>query len=263
MEIAAESGPAVLTRPAIGRDEKFFFISAIVMAVVVVAGFGLNLVAGRSSFAVPARFHIHAVLFFGWTTLYVMQNVLAGKGSLALHRRLGWLAAFWAPAMVVSAIYTTAANVRIGRFPPVFQPAYFLVMNTLHILCFAGFVGAALLMRRKTQWHRRLMFIAMATLTAAAFGRLLPMPLFIPYTGWAVALASMTFLIAGAIRDQRKDGRVHPAWWWGIGYTLLFPVVVGLIANSALGLSIYEAVTSGSSAALPPYQFPFLQGGQG
>ncbi len=73
MEIAAESGPAVLTRPAIGRDEKFFFISAIVMAVVVVAGFGLNLVAGRSSFAVPARFHIHAVLFFGWTTLYVLN----------------------------------------------------------------------------------------------------------------------------------------------------------------------------------------------
>ena len=66
--------------------------------------------------------------------------------------------------------------------------------------------------------------------------------------------------VAGAIRDLRRDGKVHPAWWWGIGYTLAFPIVVGLIANSTLGLSIYESVTNGSTGALPPYEFPFLQG---
>ncbi len=185
-----------------------------------------------------------------------------GLAALALHRRLGWLAVFWAPAMAVSAVYTTASNIHDGRFPPFFQPAFFLVANTLHILCFAGLVYAAVLMRRRTQWHRRLMFIAMATLTAAAFGRLIPMPLFVPFTIWATTLPSLVFPVAGAIRDLRRDGHVHPAWWWGIGYTIHCRVVIGLVANSALGLAFYEAVTSGSTSALPPYEFRSCRAGR-
>lgn len=254
MNGTAVPGPAA-ARAAVGSDERFFFICAFVMAFIVVAGFSLNLAMGRSSFAVPARFHLHAGLFFGWTLLYVLQNVLAGTGSLTLHRRLGWVAAVWLPLMVISGITLTVANVARGQVPPFFEPVYFLVMNPLHILGVAGLVFVALRLRRQTQWHRRLMFCSMAFLLAPAFGRLLPMPLLIPYAGIAVIAPCLLFPLAGVIRDLRRDGRVHPAWWWGMGAMVGVVLLIQLIAYSAPGLALYEAVTRESAAALPAYEF--------
>jgi hypothetical protein len=256
MATIAVPGATLQVQPAIGREEKFFFIAAIVMALVLVAGFGGNLLMGRSSFATsPLRTHVHAFLFFGWTALYVAQNTLVATGSLALHRKLGWVATVWVPAMVIVGIYLTAANIRSGKVPPFFEPAGFLILNSLHVLCFSGLVAAAIRMRRSTQWHRRLMFCGMATLLAPGFGRLLPMPLLIPWAGWAVVAGGLLFVVAGVIRDLCKDGRVHPAWWWGMGAILLTQLLVDPIAHSGLGLGLYEAVTSGSTAALPPYGF--------
>jgi hypothetical protein len=255
METMAIPGQAVRVRVALGRDEKFFFISAILMALVLVAGFSIHLALGRSTFAVPLRFHVHGLLFFGWTTLYVTQNVLVATGSLALHRRLGWLATAWIPLMTISGIFITVVNIRSGRVPGFFEPALFLAMNTLGALCFAALGAAAIQTRRSTQWHRRLMFCAMATILAPGFGRLLPMPFLIPWADWATAGASMLFPVAGVIRDLRKDGRVHPAWWWGLGAMLGTQLLVRGIAHSDAGLAIYQAVTSGAPAALPPLLF--------
>lgn len=258
--MSSVSVPGSLAGSLQGRDERFFFVSALVMAGVVFAGFGLNLGLGRSTFAVPARFHVHALLFFGWTLLYVLQTALVSRDSLALHRRLGWLAAVLMPAMVVSGILITVVNVRDGRSPPFFEPAYFLVMNPLHILSVAGLVAAAIVMRRQTQWHRRLMFCSMALLLAPAFGRLLPMPFLVPYAGMVVVIPCLAFMIYGAMRDRRHRGAVHAAWWWGMATAVGVVVLIQIVAYSALGLSIYEAVTAGSPAALPPMEFQRIPG---
>ena len=69
-------------------DRRFFAISAIVMALLNVAGFSFFAAMGFSSFRSPVSVHIHAVLFMGWVALFVMQASLAATGSLALHRRL-------------------------------------------------------------------------------------------------------------------------------------------------------------------------------
>jgi hypothetical protein len=249
-------GAVAEPRFAIGRDERFFLISSVVMAMVVFLGFGLNVALGRSTFAAPPRFHLHALLFMGWTSLFVAQAALAGTGARTLHRRLGWLAVVWMPLMVASGVYITASNVRQGRVPPFFEPAYFLVMNPMHILAVAGLVCAAVLLRRQTQWHRRLMFCSMSLLLAPAFGRLLPMPYLVPYAGIVVIIPCLAFQFAGVIRDLRKDGRVHPAWWWGIAASIGVVILIQLIAYGPLGLAIYEAVTGGAAGALPALEFP-------
>jgi hypothetical protein len=252
---------SMAARTAIGRDEKFFVVSAVVMATVVFLGFGLNAALGRSSFAAPPRFHLHAVLFFGWTMLYVAQASLAGTGARGLHRHLGWLAALWMPMMVFSGVFITATNVREGRVPPFFEPAYFLVMNPLHIVTVAGLVYAAILMRRQTQWHRRLMYCSMALLLAPAFGRLMPMPLLVPYAGIAVVVPCLVFLVVGMVRDLRRDGRVHSAWWWGIAATVGVVLLIQLVAYGPLGLQIYETVTRDAAGALPALEYPAMPAG--
>lgn len=247
--------------PTTARGERFFLISAALMALVLVCGFSLNLAMGRSTFAAPLPVHLHAFIFFGWTSFFVLQSALATVGPVTLHRRLGWLATAWVPAMVLMGTFVTVAMVRRGAVPFFFQPLYFLIMDPLSVLTFAGLVGTAIRLRRQTQWHRRLMLCGMAVLTAPGFGRLLPMPLLIPYAGWAVFAAVMLFPLAGVIRDYRLTGKVHPAWWWGIGTIFAVQVAMDLISFSPLGLAIYGFVTQGSpGAAVPPLAFPPFPG---
>ena len=238
-------------------DHDFFFVSAMVMAGIVVAGFGTQWLMGRSTVHSPAILHLHGAVFLSWTIFYVLQSGLVARGSVALHKRLGWIGAVLAPLMVVLGTYMTVMMVRRGGTPFFFEPAYFLIMNPLSVLTFGGLVAAAIVNRRRTAWHRRLMFCAQAFVIGPAFGRLLPMPLLAPYAGWAVFAAVMMLPLAGVIADKRRTGRVHPAWVAGIATMSVAWVAVTLIAYSPVGHVIYDVAMSGSpGAAIDPYAFP-------
>src|SRR5688572_8812416 len=101
-------------RPTAMGDERFFMTGAILMALVLVGGFSFHLAMGRSTFASPWPVHLHAFVFFGWTALYVTQNAMVATGSVAVHRRLGRLAAVWVPAMIVVGLYLSLSTVRRG-----------------------------------------------------------------------------------------------------------------------------------------------------
>ncbi len=238
---------------AVDREHRFFFITACLMALVLVAGFSTNIIFGRSSFGAPLIFHVHAFVFFGWVVLYLMQTGLVATGSVRLHRRLGWLAVGWIPAMVVLGCAMTIFSVRQTGGPFFFDKNEFLLGNCLGIASFAGLAVAAIAMRRRTDWHRRLMFGAMVTLTGPGFGRLLPMPLMIPWSWWSAAvLFPALFLLAGIVADLRRAGRVHPAWWWGLAVLAGSQLVADAIAYSPAGHALTERVTAGAPGAARP-----------
>jgi hypothetical protein len=238
-------------------DHKFFMGGAIVMALLVVAGFSLQWVMGRSTFRAPPLVHVHALVFMGWVAYYVLQNALVAVGSVRLHKRLGWIGAGWAAVMVVLGITITALMVRRGAAPFFFEPAYFLIMNAMGVLVFGALTAAAIVLRRQTAWHRRLHFCGMAFLTAPAWGRLLPMPLMIPHAGLGVFAGLILLPIAGVVADWRRSGHVHAAWWWGIATLCAAQTMIGVIAFSPVGRALYDAVTAGApGAAIDPYAFP-------
>lgn len=244
-------------RAPMSAEHRFFLLSAIAMAVINVAGFSLQFAMGRSTFAAPPLLHVHALVFFGWTFFYVLQNALATTGAVALHRRLGWIGAGWAAAIVVLGIVMTVGMVRRGAAPFFFEPAYFLFMNSLSVLGFGALATAAILRRRRTDWHRRLFFCGMTMLMGPAFGRLLPMPFLIPWAGWGVFAAIMIFPAIGIARELARTGRVHPAWWWGTGTIVAIQCAMGVIAFSPMGLAVYGWVTAGTpGAAVSPVEFP-------
>ena len=242
---------------SIDREHRFFLRAAIVMTLIVFGGFSLQLAMGRSSFAVPIFLHVHAFFFFGWTLLYLVQNLLIGAGSVGLHRRLGWIAVAWIPAMMVMGTYVTVEAARTLHIPFFFQPGYFVVMNPLSLYVFAGLAAAAIAMRRRTLWHRRLMFCGMSIILGPAIGRIIPMPFLIPYAGEAVFAVVLLFPIAGMIHDLRANGRIHPAWFWGSGTIVAMQIAINLVAFSPLGPAIYRGITAGSpGAAVAPLAFP-------
>ncbi|QUD89280.1 hypothetical protein [Phenylobacterium montanum] len=240
-----------------GRDDRGFFVrGAIIMAVTVAAGFTFNLAAGRSSFGAPLLIHAHAITFMGWVTIYLTQNILVAKGNFALHRRLGWLAACWVGLMLVLGCAVTIFDIRAARVPFFFRPAQFLVFDPLTLFAFAGLTYAAIAMRRRTDWHRRLHFCAMSMMMGPAFGRLLPSPLLAPWAWEAAFAACLIFPLAGIVLDIRRGGKAHPAWLLGLAVT--FGVLIGTeaITYSPAATALYNAVAAGSTgAAVAPLAF--------
>jgi hypothetical protein len=238
-------------------NERFFMGAAIAMTLVIVSGFSLQLTMGRSTFASPPLVHAHAIVFMGWVTIYLLQNLLVATDRMTLHRRLGWVAAGWMVPMIVLGCCVTLALVRRGQVPFFFQPLQFLVFDPLSLLTFTGLTGAAIVMRDRTEWHRRLHLCGMSMLLAPGFGRLLPMPLLQPWAWEASFAAGMIFPLAGIAADLRRDGRVHPAWRWGIATMLLGLIAIEAITFSPVGHGLYRLVTTGSpGAAVPPLAFP-------
>ncbi|HET6972052.1 MAG TPA: hypothetical protein VFH92_13065 [Phenylobacterium sp.] len=243
--------------PIAGREEGFFLRGAIAMALVIAAGFSVQLAMGRSTFASPPLVHAHALVFMGWVTLYVLQNVFVATGRMELHRRLGWLATGWIVAMLVLGCAVTVAMVRRGQVPFFFRPLQFLVFDPLSLFTFAGLTTAAILLRRRTAWHRRLHFCAMSILLGPGFGRLLPMPLLAPWAWEATLAACAVFPLVGVVWDMRRNGQVHPAWGWGLAAMAGCLVLTEAVTYSPVGAALYSAVASGSpGAAVAPLAFP-------
>ena len=240
---------ANIARPHPATEDRFFLVSAVVMALTIVLGFSAQLAMGRSSFQSPPLVHAHAIVFMGWVVLYLLQNVFVATGNRGLHRQLGWIGTGWMVAMVVLGFAVTAAMVRRGQVPFFFRPQQFLIFDPVSILTFAGLTIAAVMMRRQTEWHRRLHFCAMTILLGPAFGRLEPGPLLAPWAWEAVFATTMLFPIAGMIHDLRRSGRVHPAWSAGIATLIGCFVLIEAVTYSPVGDAIYRGVTAGSPGA--------------
>src|SRR3954468_6099679 len=233
-------------------DDRFFLRAAIAMALTVAAGFSLQLAAGRSTFHSPLLVHAHAITFMGWVTLYLLQNAFVATDRMALHRRLGWIGAVWLVPMLVLGCWVTAAMVRRGQVPFFFRPLQFLVFDPMTVFTFAGLTAAAIALRRRTDWHRRLHYCGMSMLLGPAFGRLLPLPLLQPWAWEAAFAATLLFPLAGVVADLRRSGSVHPAWRYGIGAMLACLVLTEAITYSPLGNALYRVVTAGSPGASVP-----------
>jgi hypothetical protein len=235
-------------------EERFFFTLACIMAGVLVAGFSLNLVLGRSSFEVPLVYHLHAFVFFGWIVLFLAQTWLQASGNVAAHKRLGWLSLIWVPAMVATGIAVTIASIQRTGGPFFFDANEFMISNPIALVVFAGVVGTAVAMRKRSDWHRRLMLGAMAAIMGPGFGRLLPTPLFIPWAWEITNLVGLGFIAAGMFRDKRHYGRAHPAWYVGLGAAIGALLLGQVLAYTDWGIALTEQVMAGHPGAARPME---------
>ena len=164
----------------------------------------------------------HALLSLSWLALFLVQASLVAAGRTAVHRRLGWLAAAIAPALVVTGCFTSIAMARRGFAlngdPDIARdPLYQMVFHFGDVLSFAVLVGAAMLWRRRRAVHVRLMLLA-------TLGSMMPAALD-HFTGYFPVLrtppifivSSLTLLYAmHAIYDRRTTGRIHPLSLWSV-----------------------------------------------
>lgn len=199
-------------RDAYLGDQPFFTRMAIAIALLIVFGFAQWSLRGFVSLSMtPWWVHAHGAFMALWLTVFVTQNILAERGAFELHRRLGWTALF---VVVAVGVFASAAGIQalaLHRIPPFFSNAYFLALTQIEVLLFVGTVVWAVVQRRKTQWHRRLMLGATVLLMEPALGRLLPMPLLGATGEWIVLAIQLLPIIVLARHDRVVIGVVHPA----------------------------------------------------
>lgn len=210
------------------RERRFFFGMAMAIVVPVVAGFSMFALLGISSFASPWWVHVHAISFVGWIVLYVAQNVLVVRNDIASHRRLGRIGAVYWVWMVAVGLVLTPVTLAAGRSPPFFTPPYFLALDWVNIVTFAGLVWAGVANRHRTDWHRRLMLCATICVIAPAWGRLIVLT-GTPMLSYINVIPLLLYVVIAMAADLRLRGHVHPAYWWGFGgIAAMVPVIEGL-----------------------------------
>jgi hypothetical protein len=223
---------ATVARPAATRDQSFWQKMALGIALFILFGFAQFSARGFVDVGkVPAYVHIHALFMLGWLALAVVQPWLVNRDNLALHRKLGWLGVALTLGVVCMGSYTAIESIRADRQPFFFTQPYFMALTHVGVLTFGGLVVAAVMRRKQTEWHRRLMLGALIGIMEPAFGRLLPMPLMMPWGEW-VTLALQLATLAIVVRHDRKaTGAIHPATIVVALVITLNHVVVELLAR--------------------------------
>ena len=224
------------------------------MSLVIVTGFSFQFAMGRSSIDAAWPFHLHGAMFMGWTGLYLAQHMLIAKGNRALHANLGKLSYVLIPAMLATGGLIMMVSMRTTGGPFFFAINEFLWGNTAVLLSFGGLAFAALKSRRHLGWHRRLMLCSMAVLTGPAIGRLLPLPLVIPYS-WIIATSPcLIFPLIGMLADKRKTGAIHPAYWWGAGVYAAALALAFAVSYTSFGIAVTQWLIAGTAGAERPME---------
>lgn len=247
--MATQVEGAVLGTSGQGRgymaDQGFFVRYAIVLAAFIMFGFLQFAARGFSNFSTaPAIVHLHGGLMVTWLGIFIAQNLLVHKGELGIHRKLGRFSAVLVAIISVTMAMTGYHAVDIGRQPPFFSPPYFLSLTFVGALAFGGMITWAVARRKQVQWHRRLMLGAMFILLEPALGRILPMPLIMPWGEWVALGVQMVFVWVLARHDRKILGSVHPATYAVAAVLILSHVLLEVLAVTPPVVSFAKALAA-------------------
>jgi len=208
-----------------GGDHRFYRWSATAAFAVVVVGFArtyyLKLLFGTP--ALPWLLHLHGALMTSWFAVFFVQANLIAAHRVHAHRRLGILGGVLAGLIVIvgTAVSLHGAARELhrpttGGPPPLQLLGFFLSV----LLVFGILVGTALLLRRRRDWHKRLMLMSCVILVGPGLARItferLPALAFLRGGAPAGLFDLVMLLVYACIAwDTWRHRRLHPAFVYG------------------------------------------------
>jgi hypothetical protein len=211
-------------------SEKYFYLlMSLLITAVVVYGFSQTVEKKLIRAAPPRPFvlYIHGALFFGWVLFFILQSGLVRTQKVQWHQRIGWFGVGLGLAMFVVGVSTAITMARFNKVElHAKYPEANLLVSFFDISAFTIAFALAVLWRKKPEFHRRLQLLACCALTAAAFGRFLPLYLspgrihsrtVFAFAAWVTLYAGVDLLILLAIGlDWVVMRRVHRVYMYGL-----------------------------------------------
>ncbi len=229
-ERSRDSSPGAAPR----RGERYFWSGlALLLASVAFAGFA-------RSYFLKAQFHmgpeltpllhVHGAIMTAWIVLLVTQTSLIAAGRVGWHRRLGVAGVILAGVITVLLAVTAIVRAKAGVLGPPGgpPPLAFLSIPLMSVIVFPALLGAAILNRRRSDYHKRLVILATVELVTAAIARLPGVDALGPP---GFFLGADLFVVAIVIRDFATLRRLHPATLWG-GLFLVLSQPLRLVVSS-------------------------------
>ena len=214
-------------------DRLFFTGMALASLLTSVLGFAPTYFV-RSSALPPLSplYHLHGALFTSWIVLFVVQTALVARRRSDIHRRLGVAGVALAFAVFIMGVTVSVETLKRGGGTHIAEPHAFLAIPLGDMITFAVLVAAAVVLRRQTDAHKRLMLLATISVLTAAVARALaqvnaggPIGLF---------LGTDIFVLALILYDYKSRGQVHPASMWGGLLIVVFkPLLFAATGTSA------------------------------
>lgn len=159
----------------------------------------------------PLLLHVHGVVMTGWVVLLAVQSGLVVAHRVTWHRRLGVFGACWAVLVVLlGSITTLHAAAREVHAQSESAPILVVIagLEVTQMLFFAGLVTAAILMRRRTDYHKRLMVLTIACMLPSVLSRL---P--VDFMSNRLILVGLNLFVIGCVAvDAWRHRRLHPAF---------------------------------------------------
>ena len=222
--VSAEALPYVA---APTRDRLFFSRMAYACAAVGVLGFAptywVPLLTGNLT--VAPVLHLHAMVFYGWLALFVVQSRLVASRQVSRHRSVGLAGVALATAMCFVGSMAAVDSMRVADAAGFGLAARaFSVVPLTGIAFFAALFVIAVVNVSRPDVHKRLMLVATVSLLNAAVGRLFLLALGQPAPSVAVepppvfvtiipGLLADALLVPALLYDRTHLGRVHRTYW--------------------------------------------------
>lgn len=213
-------------------DRRFYLGCGLVFLALMVWAFAktyyLKILFGTP--ALTKLVHIHGIVMTGWIVLLVVQTSLIVAHRVRWHRRLGVFGGIWAILVVILGAATTlhAAAREVKEHSPdaEFQVSV-LGLELVQMMLFAGFVGTAIWLRHRTDYHKRLMLLTGACMLPSVISRL---PLNIRGF-WSIFFYLVVFVFAAVGIDTIRYRRLHPGFGWG-AFSLLALIGLAIMVST-------------------------------
>lgn len=209
------------------RGNTFYLSLAVTCLAIALIGFAPTYWHGLATgtFRGGPPVHLHALIFYGWLILLIVQAALAAQGRINIHRMLGRAGVALAVMLVISGMTVSIAGGIRGEDAGFGRGSRaFMIVSWSAMIVFGTLVWLAIANAGRPDRHRRLMFAATISMLGAPIARWF-LVLFAPETlnAGAVAapppvMASLPPAMLGNLlflamlwHDRRTLGRFHPA----------------------------------------------------
>lgn len=203
------------SRSGLRTNRSTYIVAGLACAIIALTGFARTYYL-KSLFgtpALPALINVHGVIMSSWCILFLVQAYLVATQRVRLHRRLGILGAAVATLVVAMGTYITIeATAREVRSHVVRQFHFLFGLNLVNLLVFAIFVVSALILRSRSEFHKRLMLMATISILAPAVARI---TLLFTHNPMSQFLAFDFCVLVFVFGDTVRHRRLHPAFGWG------------------------------------------------
>jgi len=245
--LARENGLQERKGGAAKLDRWIFLPAAVVIAGVVVFGFGHTYFF--RPFLAPADnltllVHVHGALMTAWITLFVTQCALVTAGRTDLHRRLGVVGAVLVALILIVGVPTTIVAARLGGHHVPGPPLPALVIVLAGLFQFVILATLGILLRRRSDVHKRLMLLATTPMTLAAVFRL---PFDFLDSFFRIYAANDALILVIIAWDSIRHRRLHAAFLWGSVFVVCFQRLSFWISDTNTWLRIANELLHASS----------------